>query len=398
MTGLFATGADFLIDHRPQNPVRCCRPFAVVRAATWFIKSFPGEIIYAVKANMSPFVIDALRSSGVTRFDVASVGEVKAVTELVPDASLFFMNPIKSRASIRAAYFDYGVRVFALDHMDELAKILDVTEGASDLTLFVRLSCNDEGSLLPLGEKYGARRAEAKELLQAVRARSAKLGVTFHVGSQALKAERFGEAILRSADVVREAGVVVDALNVGGGFPISYQSDDSVPLELYMETIKAVLPNMPLAPGGVVYAEPGRALVAEAESLIVRVDARRGADLYINDGAYGILYDAAHCNWVYPARIIGASDQGQDLQQFCLWGPSCDADDRMPGPFLLPDTIAEGDYIEIGKTGAYGVVMASAFNGFGQYELIEVEDDTFSSAFSEPDISEPQDILIKGLT
>ncbi|GJM02325.1 MAG: ornithine decarboxylase [Rhodomicrobium sp.] len=379
----YKTAEEFLSLRRPVDPVRCRRPFAVLRAADWFHNRFSGELIYAVKANTSPFVIEALNASGVQRFDVASLTEVETIYHSVPGAELFYMNPVKSRAHIRSAYFDYGVRTFSVDHVDEVHKILEVTENANDLSLFVRLHCNDRGSVLPLGKKYGAEGRAAVELLQLVRSVAARLGVTFHVGSQALEPARFGEAIHHAADLVRRAGVVAELMNVGGGFPACYRASDPVDLGIYIDVIETAISAMPMVHDAQLFAEPGRALSAEAESLIVRVDARRGHELFINDGGYGVLYDAANCDWIFPARLIGdgGACYAEGLEAFSFWGPTCDAADRMKGPFLLPGHVAEGDYLEIHKTGAYGSVMASGFNGFGCYEEIELEDEVMLSNF-----------------
>lgn len=376
----------FLDQRRPVDPVRCFRPHAVRSAVNWFQDNFSGQVIYAVKANMHKNIIQLIAENGVRNFDVASLTEVDLIYHEVPGAELFYMNPVKSRAHIRSAYFDYGVRRFSIDHRDELEKILTVTEQASDLTIFVRLHCDDSGSVLPLGKKYGAESSDAVDLLQFARSKAERLGVTFHVGSQAMQPERFGEAIRYAGDLVRRAGVLADLLNVGGGFPIYYKENDPLDLSSYTSEIELALEAMPMVPGGEVFAEPGRALVAEAESLIVRVDARRGNELYINDGGYGVLYDAANCDWVYPLRLIGGITEKPALNAtqvgFHFWGPTCDAADQMQGPFYLPDSVAEGDYLEIHKTGAYGGVMASGFNGFGCYEEIELDDDVMFSNFS----------------
>ena len=371
----------FLKTHNPSLPVRCCRPFAVRRATQWFQDHFPGELIYAVKANCSNFVIEALIENGVTHFDVASVSEADQIASLLPSARIMFMNPVKSMSAIKSAYFDYGVRTFALDHPGELAKILSATSNADDLTLYVRLACNDAGSLLPLGEKYGVGGNDAVQLLKDARRSAATLGVTFHVGSQALQAERFGEAIGVVSDHLKRAELKIDALDIGGGFPVFYKAGDPSSLDHYMLSIKSALCEVPMNEGGTFYAEPGRALVADCESLLVQVDARRGADLFINDGAYGMLYDAAHCDWSYPVRLVGHDKPSETITSFRVWGPSCDAGDVLQWPFLLPNSVAEGDFIEIGLVGAYGIVMASGFNGFGRYEAIEVKDDCFGASF-----------------
>ena len=399
MRPTYFSAEQFLNERRPIDPVRCFRPQAIKRAVTWFQTQFTGELIYAVKANMAPDIVSAVAGNGVKNFDVASLTEVDLIYHGVPGAHLFYMNPVKSRAHIRSAYFDYGVRCFALDHIEELEKILSVTEGARDLTIFVRLHCDDSGSVLPLGKKYGAESSEAIELLKLVRQKAERLGVTFHVGSQALQAERYGEAIRYAGDLLKRAGVVTELLNVGGGFPIYYRDGDPIDLSDYVIQIESSLEALPMVEGAEIFAEPGRALVAESESLIVRVDARRGHELFINDGGYGVLFDAANCDWVFPLRLIGQGQgqgQGQgnraqlqasdalshEMVGFEFWGPTCDAADHMKGPFQLPASVKEGDYLEIYKTGAYGGVMASGFNGFGCYEEIILKDDVMQSNFA----------------
>ncbi len=389
MRSTYFSAEEFLRQRRPIDPVRCFRKGAVERAVSWFQENFSGQLIYAVKANMTPNVVQQVAQNGVKNFDVASLTEVDLIYHGVPQANLFYMNPIKSRAHIRSAYYDYGVRCFSIDHEDELEKILIVTEQARDLTIFVRLHCDDSGSVLPLGRKYGAAGEEAIKLLQLVRQKAERLGVTFHVGSQALHPERYGEAIRYAGDLVRRAGVLAELLNVGGGFPIFYKESDPLDLLPFVSNIENSLDALPMVQGGEVFAEPGRALVAEAESLIVRVDARRGNELFINDGGYGVLYDAANCDWVFPLRLIDHEGRREkspisepsELHGFQLWGPTCDAADHMKGPFYLPACVKEGDYLEIYKTGAYGGVMASGFNGFGCYEEIDLQDDVMASNF-----------------
>lgn len=403
MRPTYFSAEQFLNERRPIDPVRCFRPHAVIRAVNWFQSQFVGGLIYAVKANMAPDIVRTVAECGVQNFDVASLTEVDLIYHGVPGATLFYMNPVKSRAHIRSAYFDYGVRCFALDHREELEKIMTVTEEAKDLTLFVRLHCDDTGSVLPLGKKYGAESSEAIELLKAVRQKAERLGVTFHVGSQALQAERYGEAIRYAGDLLKRAGVVAELLNVGGGFPVFYKEGDPIDLSHYVSEIETSLDALPMVQGGEVFAEPGRALVAESESLIVRVDARRDQELFINDGGYGVLFDAANCDWVFPLRLIGHDDichqsshalVNKDLVGFEFWGPTCDAADHMKGPFYLPHSVKEGDYLEIHKTGAYGGVMASGFNGFGCYEEIILKDDVMGSNFT-PIASQTSDHMLK---
>ena len=123
----------------PDEPVILNRPHAAARAARFFVETFPGRSLYAVKANPSPDLIEILWASGITHYDVASIAEVRLVRALLPEAVLCFMHPVKAEEAIREAYFVHGVRTFSLDSLEELDKIMHATEQATDLTLCVRL-------------------------------------------------------------------------------------------------------------------------------------------------------------------------------------------------------------------------------------------------------------------
>ena len=134
------------------------------------------------------------------------------------------------------------------------------------------------------------------------------------------------------------------------------------------------------------WCEPGRALCAETESVIVRVELRKADALYINDGAFGRLFDGAFASWRFPVRLLrpGGEKSTAELQPFRLFGPTCDSFDALHGPFELPGDIGEGDYLEVGCVGAYGVAMASGFNGFGRSDHAIVRDDPWPSIYAQP--------------
>ncbi len=279
------------------------------------------------------------------------------------------------------------MRTFALDSPDELEKILAETGGARDLTLFVRLACSNAGSMIPLEGKYGVAEAQAPALMIAARQAAARLGVTFHVGSQAMTPGSFAAALDGVGRLIREAGVLIDAIDVGGGFPSRYANAEPPPLAAYVAEILAAIEGLAVGEGCTLHCEPGRALVAAAESVLVRVDARRDHHLYVNDGAFGTLFDAAHSGFTFPARLVRPeAGPPAPLEPFVLFGPTCDSIDVMPGPFLLPGCIGEGDYIEIGQIGAYGRVLATRFNGFGAYDEVILCDPPMLTAF--PDAEE----------
>jgi ornithine decarboxylase len=379
---VFTSAAELLRHCRPERPVLALRPHAALRAADWFLANFPGRVLYAAKANDAPPIIDALVKAGIRSFDVASLVEIERVAQ-IPDAELYFMNPVKSRGAIVRAYRDFGIRSFAFDSDDELDKIVAETGGGGDLTLFLRVACPNTHSLIPLEGKFGVSSEEAPQLLLRARQIARRLGITFHVGSQAVVPAAFGEALSQIGQLIVASGVMVDAVDIGGGFPSRYPHSDPPELASFMEEIVRAADELAVKHSCELLCEPGRALVAEAESVIVRVDARRGNALYVNDGAFGTLFDAAYSGFRFPARLVATSRRkAKPVAEFALYGPTCDSFDYLPGPFILPACVREGDYIEIGQIGAYGRVLANRFNGCGEYDEVILTDEPMLSMYT----------------
>jgi ornithine decarboxylase len=356
---------------RPSEPVHCLRPHVVEEASAAFVRAFPGRVMYAVKCNPEPAVLRAVRDGGVRDWDVASMGEIRLVATMFPGDGLHFMHPVKPRAAIAEAYGRYGVRVFALDGMDELAKIREETGDARDLTLVVRIAVPKSGAAYDLSGKFGAPREAAVPLLRAARAVAARVGITFHVGSQCTDPAAYRRAVALAAEVAEEAGVALDLLDAGGGFPVPYPDVVPPPVADFADAIgDEVAVRFPA--GVELLAEPGRALVAAGTSIVVQVDAVRDGMLFVNDGVYGGLSDAGAPGFRFPVRLLRGS--GAPLAPFGFFGPTCDSADRMAGPFHLPADVREGDWIEIGQLGAYGGCLRTAFNGFDRARLVEVAD------------------------
>jgi ornithine decarboxylase len=370
----------------PVQPVTLLRPHAARRAARFFVEKFPGRSLYAVKANPSPSLLQILWDSGVTHYDVASIAEVRLVHETLPGAVICFMHPVKAEEVIAAAYFDFGVRTFSLDTIEELEKIVRATSTdgvpATDLNLLVRISVDNGHAKLSLGAKFGAEPTEMKQLLLAARQAADALGICFHVGSQAMSSAAYAEALTRVRGAILEAAVTVDIVDVGGGFPSVYPGMEPPALETYFSVIHAGFEALPISYSAELWCEPGRALCAEYASLIVRVEKRRGAELYINDGAYGALFDAAHIGWRYPVQLLREEESRVRPAEFSFYGPTCDDLDHMAGPFELPGDVGPGDYIEIGMLGAYGCAMRTGFNGFGAVSSEIVEDEPMASLYA----------------
>ena len=366
---------------RPVEPVTLLRPHAARRAARFFVERFPGKSLYAVKANPSPELLQILWDSGVTHYDVASLGEVRLVASNLPEATLCFMHPVKAEEAIAEAYFTHGVRTFSLDTLDELEKVVRATKEATDLNLLVRLRVSSDHSKLSLAAKFGAEPTEVKALLQAARQASDALGICFHVGSQAMSPAAYADAMDRVRESIVDAAVTVDIVDVGGGFPSTYPDMEPPPLETYFEVIHNTFEALPISYSAELWCEPGRALCAEYASVLVRVEKRRGAELYINDGAYGALFDAAHIGWRYPVKLLREPESDTKPMAFSFYGPTCDDLDHMAGPFELPADVQPGDYIEVGMLGAYGCAMRTGFNGFGVEDRVIVDDEPMASLY-----------------
>ncbi len=379
---VFTSAAELLRHRRPERPVLALRPHAAQRAAHWFLANFPGRVLYAAKANDAPEIVQALVDAGIRSFDVASLTEIERIAP-IDGAQLYFMNPIKSRGAIARAYRDFGVRSFAFDSDDELNKIIQETGGAGDLELYLRVACPNTHSLIPLEGKFGASSDDAPALLLRARQIARRLGLTFHVGSQAVVPSAFSEALRQIGQLIVTSGVLVDAVDIGGGFPSRYPHSDPPDLAVFMEEVLRAADELAVKHNCELMCEPGRALVAEAESVIVRVDARRGNALYVNDGAFGTLFDAAYSRFRFPARLVATARRRQKpVAEFELYGPTCDSSDHLPGPFVLPACVREGDYIEIGQIGAYGRVLANRFNGYGEYEEAILTDEPMLSMYA----------------
>ena len=378
---------DKIVDElKPVNPIYCIRKNSINTACNWFNKNFPGKVLYAVKTNPHEEVIKEIKNGGIDKFDIASIEEIKIIKKIVPDAECFYMNTIKSREHIREAYFNYNIKNFALDTKDELLKIIEATENAQDLNLFVRISISNEHAEIDLSKKFGALSSEILGLFRLTKAHSAKVGLSFHVGSQCMHPISYTKGIGEMGNIIKKTNIIPDFINIGGGFPTIYPDLRPQSLNNYIFEIKKALNNLKLEKQPVLMCEPGRALVAESGSTIVKVVLRKKQKLYINDGTYGSLFDAGFPNIVFPARMIqNGRIISKKLTAFNFYGPTCDSMDYMKGPFILPNNIKENDYIELGQLGAYGITFRTKFNGFFSDQIFEVEDKAIMSMYEKED-------------
>ena len=378
----FKTVDDLINQLKPEKPIYCIRKKSIQSASTYFRNKFPGKILYAVKTNSHPEVLKTIVESRIENFDIASIQEIRDIRAISPNAKCSYMHTVKSRENIKEAYFNYNIKAFSLDTKDELIKIIETTNQAQDLELFVRVAVSNEHAEIDLSKKFGALISEATGLLRLTKQYAKKVGLSFHVGSQCMHPISYAKGIADIGSIIKKTKIIPDYINIGGGFPAIYP--DLVPqsLDNYFDEIKKGLINLKLEKLPEILCEPGRALVAESGSTIVRVNLRKKQKLYINDGTYGTLFDAGTPNIVYPSRLIkNGKIVSKKLTAFNFYGPTCDSMDYMKGPFLLPNSIKENDYIELGQLGAYGLTFRTQFNGFYSNEIYEVEDEPIMTLY-----------------
>lgn len=383
---VFATGHDVAAALRPDEPVYCFRPSVLASDALTFAAAFPGKTAYAVKTNGEAMVLATLAErAGIAAFDVASPAEFAAARAASPRAELLYMHPVKAESHIRLALAEYGIRTLAVDHEDEVTKILGVAKGlgiaAADIRLFVRLATKGHAAY-ELSKKFGAAPAHGVEVTQRAARAGFQVGLCFHVGSQVEDLSTYERALASVAWVRSRAGVELCGLDIGGGFPAPYATSGRrpaapapAPPELLAEIVREIdewgLADLPLL------AEPGRVLVARAFSVIVRVMLRKGRRLYINDGIWSSLSDSWTGKITLPARHLPDAQRRSrrsrsEVAPFRVMGATCDSVDILSRPFYLPESVATGDWIEIGHIGAYSMALRTHFNGFYPNTFVEV--------------------------
>jgi ornithine decarboxylase len=368
----------FLADVDPPTPCLVIDLEVVEERYRALVAALPGvEVYYAVKANPSPGVLARLAVAG-SGFDVASPAEVGlCLAAGVDPARISYGNTIKKRKDIALA-FAAGVRLFVVDSEEELGKVAAAAPGA---TVLVRLLVSGEGADWPLSHKFGCEPDMAVDLLvQAATLGLRPAGVSFHVGSQQREPDRWDPALERAAAVLRQAraaGVPVEVVNLGGGFPARYSAD--VPdIGAYGTAIRAAmarhLADLPVR----VVCEPGRYVAGDAGVLraeVVLVSRKGYRDdhrwVYLDVGRFGGLAETENEAIRYPLVTSCSGPVGPVI----LAGPTCDSVDVLyeRTRYQLPLTLTEGDTVDILAAGAYTAAYASAgFNGFGPIEVHEL--------------------------
>lgn len=369
LTQIQTTAAEWLSQNRPDAPVFFYSQAALHSTLCKFQRDFPGEVTYAVKANPLPEILRALGAGGMTSFDTASPAEMAQVRAQVPNARLHYHNPVRSRDEIDAAR-RFGVASWSVDRPSELDKLGNI-QGQE---IAVRLKLPVKGAAYDFGEKFGACPDVAAGLLRAVAARGGIASMTFHPGTQCDSPDPWVQYLETCAQIVRKTGVCLRRLNVGGGFA-AHRGPHAPDLAAVCNAIGKTVETAfgPASPALV--CEPGRAMVAEALTLALRIKAISDEAVFLNDGLYGSLLEWR--DLPVPARLQvfspnGAGRQGA-LAEWTAFGPTCDSLDRLPRPLCLPNDLQEGDYLMVSGMGAYSQCLASSFNGYGVSQMVDLD-------------------------
>lgn len=383
----FESTAAMLKRSLPVKPVYCVYRDTYLASTRSFVSRFPGRVLFAVKANDDPSVLKLLHSGGVNHFDCASVPEIEAVKAVCPDAKCYFMVPVRLRGAASEAREQFGVRHFVVDcqrGLELLAAEIDLT----DCVVFARMAVHHRSALQDLSSKFGGDPKIIPDLLDSIRQLGAEPALAFNVGSSVTDPQAYGHAISVAADVLNQIPFKVRLVDIGGGFPRSYPGFSVPPLSEYFEMIEQARVQLPLADGGEILGEPGRALAAPGLSAVVEVLLRKDNRLYINDGMYGIFWELrfdGHDR--YPVRVYRRGQLLEGAEQtFSLYGPTCDATDVLPGTVSLPEQITEGDHLEFGRLGAYSLSGRTRFNGLYSDDIVWI-----TGAGENPPAEEGQD-------
>jgi ornithine decarboxylase len=356
---------------KPVEPVYVLHPDRFQAAAKRFLENFPGDALYAVKANPAPLVLDQVWNAGIRHFDTASLPEIELVRGRFPGAICHFMAPVRSVGAAKAAFERFDVTDYVVDCDYELDKLLGEVKQPKKLRIFVRIATPLGGALLELSSKFGTTPEDGARLLKRVAESGAAPCLTFHVGSQCLSPFSYAQAVEMARRTAKLAGIEIAALDLGGGFPGPYPGNDVPPYHWYFDTIKEALATFgPAHPP--VLCEPGRALIAEGMSLITQVILRKDDNLYINDGVYGSFDELTLPGWTagYHHKVYSLDARNRVLplggpeKPLRVYGPTCDTLDVLPRPLMLPGEIAAGDFIVFQDMGAYSAAVRTTFNGF----------------------------------
>jgi len=366
---------ELLIANDPHLPVYCIYPHVYRESTKHFLDGFPGRVLFAVKANDHPEVLQQLCAAGVQHFDCASLGEIELVSKTCPGSSAYYMNPVRLEGHARSAQQKYNTRHFVIDHHSGLPPLIDEIEPRRSV-IFARMAVSHESALENLSAKFGARPENIPALLAAISKSGAEPALAFNVGTGVTDPEAYAYAMAIARETLSKLPFRIRLLDIGGGFPRSYPGYDVPDLDDYFSRVRDATATLSLKNHGEILSEPGRALSAPGLSAVTRILLRKADRIYLNDGMYGAFWELrfkGHRG--YPCRAFrnGRSLVGA-TKAFRVFGPTCDSTDELPAEVELPVDIDVGDHIEFGSIGAYSLSGRTSFNGFYSDDVVSIDD------------------------
>ena len=366
----------FLRDRQPETPCLVVDLSVVKKNYQKIRRELPlADVYYAVKANPAPDILKLLVGLG-SYFDAASGGEIsQCLASGAKPERISYGNVIKKERDIAEA-FSRGVRLYAFDSEAELLKLAAAAPGSQ---VYCRILVPNQGADWPLSRKFGCDLTMARDLM--IRARDLGLqayGISFHVGSQQHDAKQWDIALARTAMVftdLRNAGIELKMVNLGGGFPVQYRENPGKPeLPSFKAFAAAIMKGMTRHFGNDLprmLIEPGRAIAAEAgviETEVVLI-ARKSYDdplrwVYLDVGMFGGLAETMNESIQYAFRTPA---DGRAESPVAIAGPTCDGVDILyeKAGYTLPVDLKIGDRVQVLRAGAYTTTYASVgFNGF----------------------------------
>lgn len=333
------------------------------------------EMFYAAKSNPAGPILRTLERAG-SCVDVCSWGEMQAALEagFTPDR-MIHTHPCKTPSNLLTCY-KAGLRWFTIDNAMEADKIADLTP---DVNVLMRLAMTSQSSMINLSAKFGASDADAMPILLHAKERGLNVkGLSFHVGSQTRSPDDFHVALSRARrvwDRAREAGIELEVLDFGGGFPAPYRHDAVLTLEAYCQSVAHALEATFGDVENVRFiAEPGRGMSADTATLITSVlgkSVRGGQNWYIiDDGIYGSFSGQVYDHVEFPLMAEHAEDR--EPRPCVVAGPTCDSTDVVCRDQALPE-LEVGELLLVPTMGSYTNASASNFNGLDIARIIEVD-------------------------
>ncbi|MGL5794623.1 MAG: type III PLP-dependent enzyme [Waterburya sp.] len=350
---------------KPNYSFYCLRPQILTDTAKRFIDLFPGQVMYAVKCNSHPLVIDGLYQGGIKKFNAASIFEIAQISNAYLNSQIYFMHLVKSFTAIKSAYWDFGVNRFAVDDYNELEKILEAT-GGRNLTILVKIKIPPlEGSSYNIAKKFGAEPLVAARLMQQAAQAGCRVGVSFDIASQYIEPQAYGKALDLVGGVIKMAGVEPVCINIGYGFPVAYPGKDILSLEDYIAEIEQGLQRLNLSPDVEILAEPSQALVSSGCSLLTQVQLRNEEQLFIKDSVYSASSELLDSQNTLLTRVIRLNGSvSNELKEFSVAGMTGDSNHMLSFPRRLPVDVKEGDWLEIDCVDASANGLSTRFNNF----------------------------------